>query len=181
MNIAHIHDIGVMVIEQNRTLSLIIKTHLGRMGFQSIYSAQSIHVAEDILVDEAVSETIKLVIADMPVSDNEETFAEEIHNYVNKVSRGRDNVALVIATGESRQSRVTTALSAGAHGYLIKPFTLGSLEQQICRALKCVEKRAARNIHIGSSTRKPPEAFGSSTDRPQALRAPLDRVEVLTS
>lgn len=113
-----------LVIDDSRTMRSIVGRIVGRLGFDVIEAADG-QAALDLL--EAADRLPDLALIDwnMPVLDGLE--------FVHRVRRREEwrGISLVMVTTESEQSQVVRALAAGAHDYIIKPFTPDAIEDKL--------------------------------------------------
>ena len=111
------------VIDDSRAMRKILRRVLERMGFE-VSEAENGQVALDDIRDNGAPD-IALVDWNMPVMDGLQfvvTLRSE-HQY-------RD-ITLMMVTTESEYSQIVRALAAGAHEYLIKPFTADAVEEKL--------------------------------------------------
>ena len=106
-----------LVVDDSRTMRRIVANVLEGLGFSTT-------LAVDALQQEGA---VDLVTVDwnMPVMDGLEL--------VGHVRKNRDlrSVTLMMVTTEAEQSQIVRALAAGAHEYLIKPFTAEELRAKL--------------------------------------------------
>lgn len=104
-----------LVVDDSRAMRSILTRLLSGLGFDV---AQAGDGAEAIQVLEAGTlPDVALVDWNMPVMDGL-TFIKEV--------RSREelrDISLMMVTTESEQGQIVRALAAGAHEYVIKPFT----------------------------------------------------------
>jgi len=112
-----------LVIDDSRVMRRIVATTLKGLGFETAEAGDG-RAALDLL---EAGERFDLACVDwnMPVMDGLEL--------VQAVRRRRDwrDLTLMMVTTESEQSQIVRALAAGAHEYLIKPFTPDALEAKL--------------------------------------------------
>ena len=112
-----------LVIDDSRTMRRIVSGVLPSMGFETVEAADG-RQALDVL--EAGTE-IDLACIDwnMPVMNGLE--------FVTSVRQNRAwrDVTLMMVTTESEQGQIVRALAAGAHEYLIKPFTPDAVRDKL--------------------------------------------------
>lgn len=113
-----------LVIDDSRTMRSIVGRIVAQLGFDVIEAADG-QAALDVL--EAADKLPDLALIDwnMPVLDGLE--------FVHRV-RAREEwrgISLVMVTTEGEQSQVVRALAAGAHDYIIKPFTPDAIEDKL--------------------------------------------------
>jgi two-component system chemotaxis response regulator CheY len=104
-----------LVVDDSRAMRSILTRLLGGLGFDV---AQAGDGAEALSVlDAGTRPDVILVDWNMPVMDGL-TFIKNV--------RARDelrDISLMMVTTESEQGQIVRALAAGAHEYVIKPFT----------------------------------------------------------
>lgn len=104
-----------LVVDDSRAMRSILTRLLGGLGFDV---AQAGDGAEALSVlDAGTRPEVILVDWNMPVMDGL-TFIKNV--------RSRDDlrdISLMMVTTESEQGQIVRALAAGAHEYVIKPFT----------------------------------------------------------
>jgi len=105
-----------IVIDDSRAMRMILRRIVGQLGFD-VVEAEDGRAALDLLAGMAEVPQLALVDWNMPNMNGLEfvTAAREDE-------RLRD-MTLVMVTTESEQSQIVRALAAGAHEYVIKPFT----------------------------------------------------------
>lgn len=104
-----------LVVDDSRAMRAILTRLLTDLGFDV---AQAGHGQEALeVLDDGLRPEIALVDWNMPVMDG--------LSFI-KACRDREefrNITLMMVTTESEQSLIVRALAAGAHEYVIKPFT----------------------------------------------------------
>ena len=112
-----------LVIDDSRTMRRIVAGTLEGMGFQT-ESAEHGRAALDLL-ESGLEVELCCIDWNMPVMDGLE--------FVTKVRANPAwrNITLMMVTTESEQSQIVRALAAGAHEYLIKPFTPDALRGKL--------------------------------------------------
>ena len=113
-----------LIVDDSRAMRRIIGRILSDAGFEVLEAGDG---QEAIAVLEAQAEVPELACVDwnMPVMDGL-TFITEVR----KRSEWR-SITLMMVTTESEQDRIVRALAAGAHEYLIKPFTGDALVEKL--------------------------------------------------
>jgi len=113
-----------MVIDDSRAMRMILKRIIGKLDFETTEAADG-QEALDLLG--AMTEVPDLALIDwnMPVMDGLE--------FVTKVRADPRlrSMTLVMVTTESEQSQIVRALAAGAHEYVIKPFTENAMVEKL--------------------------------------------------
>ncbi|MET0827371.1 MAG: response regulator [Acidimicrobiales bacterium] len=113
-----------IVIDDSRAMRLILRRIVGQLGFETI-EAEDGRAALDTLNAEADLPDLALVDWNMPNM-----------NGLEFVTRARADprlreMTLVMVTTESEQGQIVRALAAGAHEYVIKPFTEGAMIEKL--------------------------------------------------
>jgi two-component system chemotaxis response regulator CheY len=104
-----------MVIDDSRAMRSILRRIVVELGFDVVEAADG----QEALDKMAAGEVPDLALVDwnMPVRDGL-SFVTEVR--ANKEWRG---VTLMMVTTEGEHAQIVRALAAGAHEYVIKPFT----------------------------------------------------------
>ncbi len=112
-----------LVIDDSRTMRRIVAGVLKNLGYDTLEAGDG---QEALNVLESESD-IALCCVDwnMPVMDGL-TFVKEVRAQ----AQWRD-ITLMMVTTESEHGQIVRALAAGAHEYLIKPFTPEAIAQKL--------------------------------------------------
>lgn len=112
-----------LVIDDSRTMRRIISGVLRAQGFETVEAADG-REALDVLESGA---RIDLACIDwnMPVMTGLE-FVVAV-----RANRAWRDITLMMVTTESEHGQIVRALAAGAHEYLIKPFTADALHEKL--------------------------------------------------
>jgi len=112
-----------LVIDDSRVMRRIVASNLHSLGFETV-EAENGQAALDLL---AAGEEVELACIDwnMPVMDGL-TFVTRV-----RADEGLRSITLMMVTTESEHSQIVRALAAGAHEYLIKPFTPEAISQKL--------------------------------------------------
>lgn len=112
-----------LVIDDSRTMRRIVVSALKGLGFETV-EAEDGRQALDVLES---GDTIDLACIDwnMPVMTGYEFVVAARAN-----PDWRD-ITLMMVTTESEHSQIVKALAAGAHEYLIKPFTPDAIRDKL--------------------------------------------------
>ena len=104
-----------LIIDDSRAMRSILRRIVSGLGFETLEAADG-QEALDLLESGEVPD-LCLVDWNMPVMDG--------YTFITRVRDNRDwrNVTLMMVTTESEQGQIVKALAAGAHEYVIKPFT----------------------------------------------------------
>lgn len=112
-----------LVIDDSRTMRRIVSATLADLGYETIEAADG-QQALDLLT---AGEQVDLCCIDwnMPVMDG--------LTFVTKVREQRPwrDITLMMVTTESEHGQIVRALAAGAHEYLIKPFTPDAIRDKL--------------------------------------------------
>ncbi|MDM7830573.1 response regulator [Cellulomonas edaphi] len=112
-----------LVIDDSRTMRRIVARALEGLGFETLQAEHG----RDALDQLEGGAEIDLACVDwnMPVMDGL-TFVTEVR--ANPAWRG---ITLMMVTTEAEHSQIVRALAAGAHEYLIKPFTTDAIRDKL--------------------------------------------------
>jgi two-component system, chemotaxis family, chemotaxis protein CheY len=113
-----------MVIDDSRAMRLILRRIAGQLGFE-VSEAANGKEALDMLAAAEIPPELALVDWNMP-----EMNGLEFVNAVRADPRYR-TMALMMVTTEGEQSQIVRALAAGAHEYVIKPFTPDAIVEKL--------------------------------------------------
>jgi two-component system chemotaxis response regulator CheY len=105
-----------LVVDDSRPIRMIMRRLLDSMGFDVI-EAENGAVALDLLREAETLPAVALVDWNMPVLDG-----LELITAVRAEPQWRD-ITLMMVTTEGEQAQIVRALAAGAHEYVVKPFT----------------------------------------------------------
>ena len=105
-----------LVIDDSRAMRMVIKRIVTRLGFD-VCEAGNGQEALDVLADGTPLPDVALIDWNMPVMTGLE-FVTAV-----RADPGYRAITLMMVTTESERSQIVRALAAGAHEYLIKPFT----------------------------------------------------------
>jgi two-component system, chemotaxis family, chemotaxis protein CheY len=111
-----------LLVDDSRTMRSMLRRIMVEQGFEVSEAADG-QEALDTLADSVPD--VALVDWNMPVMDGLQ--------FVSAVRNNPDlrRITLVMVTTESEQSQIVRALAAGAHEYLIKPFTADALVDKL--------------------------------------------------
>jgi two-component system chemotaxis response regulator CheY len=104
-----------LVVDDSRAMRAILTRLLDGLGFDVAQAADGAEALK--VLDGGVHPDVILVDWNMPVMDGLSLI---------KAVRARENlrdVSLMMVTTESEQAQIVRAIAAGAHEYVIKPFT----------------------------------------------------------
>jgi two-component system chemotaxis response regulator CheY len=113
-----------LVIDDSRAMRMILKRIVARLNFE-VSEAGDGQAALDVLVTLTEVPELALIDWNMPIMNGLE--------FVTKVRADQRlrEMTLVMVTTESEQSQIVRALAAGAHEYVIKPFTEGAMIEKL--------------------------------------------------
>jgi two-component system, chemotaxis family, chemotaxis protein CheY len=116
--------VHAIVIDDSRAMRLILRRIVGQLGFE-VSDAEDGRAALDLLAGMETVPNLALVDWNMPNMNGLEfvTAAREDERL--------RNMTLVMVTTESEQSHIVRALAAGAHEYVIKPFTSEAMIEKL--------------------------------------------------
>ncbi|MFS3127087.1 response regulator [Nocardioides sp. Bht2] len=112
-----------LVIDDSRTMRSILKRILAEVGFEVVEAGDGQQALE--ILEQGPLPAICLIDWNMPVMDGY-TFVTRVR----AVSEWR-NITLMMVTTESSHSNIVKALAAGAHEYVIKPFTADAIIEKL--------------------------------------------------
>jgi len=112
-----------LVIDDSRTMRRIVGSLLEALGFE-VHQAGDGQEALDLL-DDGLEVDLACIDWNMPVMDGLE-FVTRV-----RANPDRRQITLMMVTTESETGQIVRALAAGAHEYLIKPFTPDSIRDKL--------------------------------------------------
>ncbi len=104
-----------LVVDDSRAMRAILTRLLGGLGFDVAQAADGAEALE--VLDAGTRPDVILVDWNMPVMDGL-TFIKAV-----RAEPEYRDISLMMVTTESEQAQIVRALAAGAHEYVIKPFT----------------------------------------------------------
>ncbi len=113
-----------MVIDDSRAMRIILKRIVTKLGFETVEASNG-REAVDFLHANDVMPDVALIDWNMP-----EMNGLEFVIAVRSQPRLRQ-MTLMMVTTESEQRQIVRALAAGAHEYIIKPFTPDAIEEKL--------------------------------------------------
>lgn len=114
-----------IVIDDSKSMRMILKRIMGNLGYEVMEAEHGqdaldkLETAIDSLPD------VALIDWNMPVMDGL-SFVQRVRTD----NRFRP-ITLMMVTSESEQSQIVRALAAGAHEYVIKPFTADAIADKL--------------------------------------------------
>ena len=112
-----------LVIDDSRTMRRIIAGVLRPLGFETIEAGDG-RAALDLL-ESGTQVDLACIDWNMPVMNGLE-FVTAV-----RANRAWRDVTLMMITTESEHSQIVRALAAGAHEYVIKPFTADAIRDKL--------------------------------------------------
>ena len=114
-----------LVIDDSRTMRIVLARQLRQLGFEVLEAGdgeQALQVMEEAGTDVPVLATVDW---NMPVMDG--------LTFVQTLRRRPEwrQMSLMMVTTEAEQSQIVRALAAGAHEYLIKPFSAEAFVEKL--------------------------------------------------
>ncbi|WAX57858.1 response regulator [Jatrophihabitans cynanchi] len=116
--------VHAIVIDDSSAMRRILRRIVGQFGFE-VCEAGNGREALDVLAASDPVPELALIDWNMP-----EMNGLEFIQAVRKDSR-YTRLTLLMVTTESEQSQIVRALAAGAHEYLIKPFTADAVAEKL--------------------------------------------------
>ncbi|MGC9669182.1 response regulator [Planosporangium sp. 12N6] len=113
-----------LVIDDSRAMRLILSRITTQLGFE-VWQAENGREALNLLGASETVPTVALVDWNMP-----EMNGLEFVTAVRADPKYRAMTIMMVTT-ESEQSQIVRALAAGAHEYVIKPFTPDAIEEKL--------------------------------------------------
>ena len=104
-----------LVVDDSRAMRAILTRLLNGLGFDVVQAGHGVEALS--VIDAGTRPDVILVDWNMPVMDGL-TFVKNI-----RAREDMRDVSLMMVTTESEQGQIVRALAAGAHEYVIKPFT----------------------------------------------------------
>jgi two-component system chemotaxis response regulator CheY len=113
-----------LVVEDSRAMRGILRKILVPLGFD-VREAVNGREALDLIWNEDLQPDVALVDWNMPVMNGLEFVV------ATRKQKHLRQMTLMMVTTESEQSQIVRALAAGAHEYVIKPFTPEAIVQKL--------------------------------------------------
>lgn len=112
-----------LVIDDSRTMRRIVSSVLKDFGYEVVEAGDGQQALDALEAGEGFD--LACIDWNMPVMDGL-TFVTKVRE--NRAWRG---ITLMMVTTESEHGQIVRALAAGAHEYLIKPFTPDALRDKL--------------------------------------------------
>jgi len=113
-----------LIVDDSRAMRRIVGRILNERGFETSEAADGREALTALETMEALPD-VACIDWNMPVMDG-----LELVTAIRERPEWRD-ITLMMVTTESEQDRIVRALAAGAHEYLIKPFTPDALVEKL--------------------------------------------------
>lgn len=112
-----------MIIDDSRTMRSILRRIVTGLEFEALEAGHGQEALDQMESGEVPD--LCLVDWNMPVMDG--------YTFITRVRANPDwrNVTLMMVTTESEQGQIVRALAAGAHEYVIKPFTPDAIVEKL--------------------------------------------------
>jgi two-component system chemotaxis response regulator CheY len=112
-----------MVIDDSRAMRSILRRIVTELGFECVEAADGQEALDKIAVGPIPD--LALIDWNMPVLDGL-SFVTEVRD-----NRELRDVTLMMVTTEGEHAQIVRALAAGAHEYVIKPFTADAIQEKL--------------------------------------------------
>jgi two-component system chemotaxis response regulator CheY len=115
--------VKALIIDDSRAMRSILRRVVSGLGFETFEAANGQEALDQM--NEGLVPELCMIDWNMPVMDGY-TFITSVR----AVPEWR-NVTLMMVTTESEQGQIVKALAAGAHEYVIKPFTPDAIVEKL--------------------------------------------------
>jgi two-component system chemotaxis response regulator CheY len=112
-----------LVVDDSRAMRKIIAGALRKLGYETVEAADGAQALTAL--GEGPLPDLATVDWNMPVMDGL-TFVTQV-----RANREYRAMTMMMVTTEAEHGQIVRALAAGAHEYLIKPFTVEALEEKL--------------------------------------------------
>ena len=112
-----------LIVDDSRTMRVILRRTLRGLGYEAIEAENGAEALA--LLESGVTPDVCLVDWYMPVLDG--------LGFIHAVKQRPDwrHLVLMMVTSEAETSAIVRALAAGAHEYLVKPFTTDAIADKL--------------------------------------------------
>ena len=112
-----------LVVDDSRAMRSILTRLMTELGFEVVQAGDGAEALAEL--DAGTRPDVVLVDWNMPVMDGL-TFIKSV-----RTRSGLRGMTIMMVTTESEQGQIVRALAAGAHEYVIKPFTAEVIEAKL--------------------------------------------------
>jgi two-component system chemotaxis response regulator CheY len=112
-----------LVVDDSRAMRLILARVLSGLGFDVLQAGDGAQALAHL--EDGARPEVALVDWNMPVMDGL-TFIKEV-----RAREDLRDIALMMVTTESEHGQIVRALAAGAHEYVIKPFSEETITEKL--------------------------------------------------
>ena len=128
-------NIKILIVDDFTTMRRIIKNLLKDLGFENVDEAED--GAQALGKLRSAIPAYNLVVSDwnMPVMDGL-SMLKEI-----RADDKLKQLAVLMVTAEAKSENIVSAAKAGADGYVVKPFTAATLEENLGKVFEKAKRR----------------------------------------
>lgn len=122
-----------LIVDDFSTMRRIVRNLLKELGFTNADEAEDGMVA----LNKLRNGNFDFVVSDwnMPNMDGL-TLLQSIRS-----DEGLKKLPVLMVTAEAKKENIVAAAQAGAHGYIVKPFTAATLEEKLNKIFTAIEKQ----------------------------------------
>lgn len=121
-------NMRVLVVDDFSTMRRIVKNTLRQIGFTNIEEAEDGQKAYDRLT----SEKFDFVVSDWNMPNM--TGIDLLRKV--RATPQLKNLPFLMVTAEAKQENVVEAIKAGVSNYIVKPFTVATLQEKVSKIFK---------------------------------------------
>ncbi len=127
-------NIKFLVVDDFSTMRRIVRSLLKELGYVNVDEAEDGAIA----LQKLRNESFNFVISDwnMPNMDGL-TLLQSI-----RADEALKHIPVLMVTAEAKKENIILAAQAGASGYVVKPFTAGTLDEKLAKIFKNMEAAA---------------------------------------
>ena len=120
-----------LVVDDFSTMRRIVRSLLKELGYVNVDEAEDGVIA----LQKLKNQSFEFVISDwnMPNMDGL-TLLQSI-----RADEGLKHIPVLMVTAEAKKENIILAAQAGASGYVVKPFTAGTLDEKLAKVFKNME------------------------------------------
>ena len=124
-------NIKILIVDDFSTMRRIIKNLLRDLGYTNTFEADDGHTALPMLKDGG----FEFVVTDwnMPIMQGIDLLKEIRKNPDLK------HLPVLMVTAEAKRDQIIDAAQAGVNGYIVKPFTAGTLKEKLDKVFARLE------------------------------------------